>query len=92
MNSHGNSVVIQDSLGKRYKRNVSCVEKYYARSEVNPQTESDSESNVDYVPFSNQIAHDQGHVQNEVQTGVNPVHRSQKQRRLPEQLQDYVMY
>ena len=44
-----------------------------------------------YVPFSNNVAHDQGHVQNEVQTGVNPVRRSQRQRRLPERFQDYVM-
>ena len=26
---------------------------------------------MDYVPFTNHIAHDPGHVQNEVQTGVN---------------------
>ena len=81
----------QDSFERRYKKNVSCVKKYYARSEVNPQIESDSESDVDYVPFPNQIAHDQGHVQNEVQTGVNPVRRSQRERRLPELFQDYVM-
>ena len=42
------------------------------------------ESDVDYVPFSNNVAHDQGHVQNEMQTGVDPVCRSQRQRRLPE--------
>ena len=83
MNRYGNSVVIQDPLGRRYKRNVSYVKKYYVRSEVNPQNESDSESDGDYVHFSNQIAHDQGHVQNEVQTGVNRVCRSQRQRRLP---------
>ena len=51
----------------------------------------ESQSDMDHVPFSNQIAHDQGHVQNEVQTGVNAVRRSQKQRRLPERFQDYVM-
>ena len=76
MNRYVNSVVIQDFSGRTYTRNVSCVKKYFARSEVNPQIESDSESDVDYVPFSNQIAHDQEHVQNEVQTGVNPVCRS----------------
>ena len=53
VNRYGNSVVIQDFLGRRYTRNVSCVEKYFARSEVNPQVKSDSENDVDYVPFSN---------------------------------------
>ena len=62
MNRYGNSAVIQDFLGRRYKRNISCIKKYYARSEVNPQIESDSESDADYVSFSNQIPHDQGHV------------------------------
>ena len=92
MSRYGNSVVIQDSLGRRYKRNVSCVKNYYAKSEVNPQIESNNESDVDYVPFSKQIPHDQGHVQNEEQTGTNPVRRSQRQRRLPERFQDYVMH
>ena len=92
VNRYGNSVVIQDSLGRRYKRNVSCIKKYFARSEVNPQIESDSESDVDYAPFSNSVAHDQGHVQNEMKTGVDPVRRSQRQRRLPERFQDYVMH
>ena len=59
---YDNSVVIQNSLERRYKRNISCVKKYYARSEVNPPIESDSESDVDYVPFSNQIVHEKGHV------------------------------
>ena len=77
VNRYGNSVVIQDFLGRRYKRNVSRIKKYFAKSEVNPQIESDSESDVD---FSNSVAHDQGHVQNEMQTGVNPVRRSQRQR------------
>ena len=63
VNRYGNSVVIQDSSGRRYKRNVSCVKKYFARSELNPQIESDSESDVDYVPFPNQVADDQAHVQ-----------------------------
>ena len=46
VNRYGNSVVTQDSFRRRYKTNVPWVRKYYARSEVNPQTEIDSESDV----------------------------------------------
>ena len=97
ISKHGNSVVIESPQGVQYKRNSTHVKKYFPREENLPppadETDTVGQEEVHLPPQSAPPSPTSTRAGEEAKTPSEPepVRRSQRNRVLPKQFEDYTM-